>query len=249
MSCYNLTLTMSFREMSDLWFQSMRFVQTTLIHSRLQKLSLSHTHTFACTHHQPGINVGHRSCLWNGLLAVAPGHPFLAKTIEIVVNNIRNRFTSVDYDDMLCPNPVLIVSHNVDMLFTCGPCILGAGMNDVLKRHMQHQFEIGEVDIWANERSETHSDRIVVEPDDPRLAIPGRSIILHQNKKDMGAHRFTWADRNIVVAATDMPDYDDRPPTKEHYSKTHEKEGIYGLQKLYRNNKRANEKIIIRVQP
>ena len=56
---------------------------------------------------EPGIHVGHRSCLWNGLLAVAPGHPFLAKTIELVVNNIRNRFTSVDYADMLCPNPVL----------------------------------------------------------------------------------------------------------------------------------------------
>lgn len=71
---------------------------------------------------EPGIHVGHRSCLWNGLLAVAPGHPFLAKTIEIVVNNIRNRFTSVDYANMLCPNPVLSVLHSVDTLFTCGPC-------------------------------------------------------------------------------------------------------------------------------
>jgi mannosyltransferase OCH1-like enzyme len=71
---------------------------------------------------EPGIHVGHRSCLWNGFLAVAPGHPFLARTIEIVVNNIRNRFTSVDYANMLCPNPVLSVLHSVDTLFTCGPC-------------------------------------------------------------------------------------------------------------------------------
>jgi hypothetical protein len=26
----------------------------------------------------------------------------------------------------------------------------------------------------------------------------------------MGAHRFTWAEINLLVAATDMPGYDDR---------------------------------------
>ena len=41
---------------------------------------------------EPGISVGHRSCLWNGFLAVTPGHPFLAKTIELVVNKIRKLY-------------------------------------------------------------------------------------------------------------------------------------------------------------
>ena len=95
---------------------------------------------------EPGSEVGRRSCLWNGLIASAPGHPYLARTIQIVVNNIRNRYTSVDYDDMLCPDPVLSVSHTVDTLFTCGPCILGAGINDLLGRHMQTQFETGDVE-------------------------------------------------------------------------------------------------------
>jgi hypothetical protein len=27
-------------------------------------------------------------------------HPFLARTNEIVINNIGNRFTAADYDDM-----------------------------------------------------------------------------------------------------------------------------------------------------
>ena len=80
---------------------------------------------FLTSQDSPGETIGHRSCLWNGLMAVAPGHPVLAQTIQTVVNNIRNRFTSVDYDDMLCPNPVLSVSHTVDTLFTCGPCIIG----------------------------------------------------------------------------------------------------------------------------
>ena len=199
---------------------------------------------------EPGIDVGHRSCLWNGFIASAPGHPFLVRTIEIVVNNIRNRFTSVDYDDMLCPNPILSVSHTVDTLFTCGPCILGASINNLLGLHMQNQFEAGEVDIWQSEREQLKSNNalderrsISVRPDDPRLLIPGRTIILEQNKNDMGAHRFTLAERHHIVAATDMPDYDDRPSTKEHYSKTHEKAGIYGIRKLYTDTKRANEEI------
>lgn len=62
----------------------------------------------------------------------------------------------------------------------------------------------------------------------------------------MGAHRFTWQDRNLVVAATDLPDADDRanqekPP--EHYSKTHVKAGIYGLDKLYTDHAKANEEL------
>lgn len=32
------------------------------------------------------------------------------------------------------------------------------------------------------------------------IDIPGRAIILQQNKWDMGAHRFTWVENNLVVA-------------------------------------------------
>lgn len=142
---------------------------------------------------------------------------------------------------MLCPNPVLSVSHTVDTLFTCGPCILGAAINNLLGRHMQTEFSIGDMDIWQSDRS--GNDAAHASPDDPRLLVPGRTVILEQNKEDMGAHRFTWADRHLIIAATDMPDYDDRPPTKEHYSKTHDKAGIYGLRKLYTDTKRANEEI------
>jgi hypothetical protein len=217
---------------------------------------------FVTAQDEPGQDIGHRSCLWNGFLASAPGHPFLARTIENVVNNIRNRFTSVDYDDMLCPNPVLSVSHTVDTLFTCGPCILGASINDVLGRHRQTGFDYGDVDLFAapTENSQDDQENVVdvnvnvdtaIEPDDPRLLVPGRTILLQQNKDDMGAHRFTLAEINLVVASTDLPDYDDRPPTYQHYSKTHESFGIYGLPKqeasLYVNEKRANEEIRIRV--
>lgn len=109
---------------------------------------------------------------------------------------------------------------------------------------MQDEFEIGDVDLWRGQSREDAS------PNDPRFLIPGRTIILAQNKQDMGAHRFTWTDRNLMVAATDMPDYDDRPPSLVHYSKTHLKVGVYGLQKLYNDtlSQRANEELRIIVK-
>jgi len=199
---------------------------------------------------EPGSSVGHRMCLWNGLIAAAPGHPFLAKAIETVVNNIRNRFTSVDVDNMLCPSPELSIAHSFDILFTAGPCLLGAAINDVLGRHPQTSFGAGDIDLFEKERTDTGDvdnplDSVPV--DDPRLRVPGRTVILRQNKWDMGAHRFTWEEENLVVAATDMPDYDDRDKIEGnvHYSDTHVKFGIYGLEKLYVNREIANEAVRI----
>jgi Glycosyltransferase sugar-binding region containing DXD motif len=211
---------------------------------------------FLTAQDSPGEKIGHRSCLWNGLMAVAPAHPVLAQTIQTVVNNIRNRYTSVDYDDMLCPNPVLSVSHTVDTLFTCGPCILGASLNDVLRRHRQTGFDYGEIDIFATEKNEVISNSAayassdylsLIEPDDPRWLIPGKTILLKQNKADMGSHRFTATDKNLIVAVTDMPEYDDRPKSIQHYSKSHVKFGVYGLSKLYHDQNRANEEVLIRI--
>ena len=201
---------------------------------------------------EPGIKVGQQSCLWNGFMAVAPGHPFVAKTIELVVNNIRNRFTSVDYDDMLCPNPILSTAHLFDILFTTGPCILGTAMNLVLQRPAQTGFTPGEIDVWGIGGDNGGADGLSggsgdapplrVEPNDPRLAIPGRSIILRQNKNDMGAHRFTLEERNIVVCSTDMPDYDDRPK-KPHYAESGKQTALYGTAQLYSDFVSANEEI------
>ena len=137
---------------------------------------------------EPGKPVGRRMCLWNGLIAAAPGHPYLAKVIETVVNNVRNRFTSVDVDAMFCPNPELSVLHAFDTLFTAGPCILGATVNKVLGRHGQTQFEAGEIYPWsdANKGASFQGTGFVTGMDDtPDHRIPGRTIILHQDKWDV----------------------------------------------------------------
>mmetsp|Transcript_19621 Transcript_19621/g.30248 ORF Transcript_19621/g.30248 Transcript_19621/m.30248 type:complete len:755 (-) Transcript_19621:44-2308(-) len=180
---------------------------------------------------EPGNQVGKQMCAWNGLLAAAPGHSILANAIQNVVNNARNRFTSVDMDNMFCPNPELSILHAFDTLFTAGPCILGATINEVMGRNRQTQFEPGTL------------------PDPQHKLFPGRAIILNQNKWDMGAHRFTLLEENMVVAATDMPDYEDRPVSdKKHYSETHARVGVYGLEGLYVNKHKANEDIRILVK-
>jgi Glycosyltransferase sugar-binding region containing DXD motif len=58
---------------------------------------------------QPGTLLNKQMCVANGIIAAAPGHRFLAKALETVVNQVRNRFTIVDIDATFCPNPELSV--------------------------------------------------------------------------------------------------------------------------------------------
>lgn len=142
------------------------------------------------------------ACVWQGLIAAAPGHAFLAQAIETVVNQVRNRYTSIDLDASFCePEPRLAerinfkVLHMFDVLFTAGPCLLGASMNRVLGRHGQNVWEPG--DVQEVPTSKEHY-------------VPGRTVILKQNKWDMAGHRFTIVDENLIVAATDLENSDDR---------------------------------------
>ena len=117
----------------------------------------------------PGIKPDKRMCLWNGFIAAAPAHPYLSRAIEHVVNNIRNRFTVVDYDRMMCPNVEMSVVHAFSTLFTAGPCILGLTVNEVMGRDLQQTFVEGDL-----------------EGSGEGVVVPGRTIILQQNKWDMG---------------------------------------------------------------
>jgi Glycosyltransferase sugar-binding region containing DXD motif len=198
---------------------------------------------------EPGVGVNRRFCVWNGLIASAPGHPFLAKAIETVVNQVRNRFTSVDVDARFCPNQEMSILHSFDMLFTAGPCLLGSAINFSLGREGQQRFVPGE--LVPKEMDEyKKASSFVIGAEEPLSRIPGRTIILHQEKWDMGSHRFTFVEKNLVVAATDLEDSDDRAnqaatsgKKTEHYSKTHAQTGIYGLEGLYTDRKSANEDV------
>lgn len=211
-------------------------------------------------------------CLWNGFIASAPGHPILAKAIETVTNQVRNRMTSVDMDATFCDAPELSMSHAYDTLFTAGPCLLGASLNRVLGRHPQAPHVAGEFDPWTPEqkpRTLEGTKFVFGAEDEPDQRLPGRTIVLSQNKWDMGAHRFTFVEQNLVLAATDLPDSNDREnweeiaagegeeaeaaramverwdPAPAHYSQAHVRKGIYGVEGVYINQKRANEDIKI----
>ena len=184
-------------------------------------------------------------CLWNGFMAAAPGHPFLAKAIETVVNQVRNRFTSVDVDEKFCTNSetsTLETSalHAFDTLYVAGPCLLGASINQVLRRNLQTQFEAGDLQMPS---------RGVEGGNETFVNIPGRTVILHQNLEDMGAHRFTQKDLNLVVGATALPQSKDDPDTanSRHYSETRMKKSVYGAEHVYRDQEQANEDILIKV--
>jgi len=180
----------------------------------------------------PGRDEGSGSCVWNGFLAAAPGHPFIAKAIEMAVNVIRNRYTSVDIDGMLCPNVNLDHSHHWDLLYITGPCLLGAAINSVVGNHLQEEITAGEINVW--ELSMPHNSK---------AAVPGRTVILGQNKEDMGAHLFTWIERNIIVASTDMPDYEDDKKSSKHYSDYTKRNSIFGLENIYKDLTPADEMI------
>jgi hypothetical protein len=131
----------------------------------------------------PGTRPDRRMCLWNGFIASAPAHPFLSRAIEHVVNNIRNRYTVVDYDHMMCPNPELSVVHAFSTLFTAGPCILGLAVNEVMGRDLQQTFADGDLEGAGSANG-----------------VPGRTIILNQNKWDMGGEDVLHLMHDLLIA-------------------------------------------------
>lgn len=161
--------------------------------------------------------------------------------IETAVNNILQRFTSVDIAAMLCPLPEMSVVTSFSPLFVAGPCLLGSTINTVLGRHPQTQFEAGE--LIADSANATLS---ATRSPTANGKIPGRTIILNQNKNDMGAHRFTFLEQNLIVLSTDFPDSDDREKLEGvvHYSETRIRFEIYGVENVYKDNERTKGPLI-----
>lgn len=143
-----------------------------------------------------------------------------------------------------------------------GPCILGASVNKVLGRHPQTSFDVNTTGIVSDDENlggtiregVTHetATRTTGRSD---IHIPGRIDFLDENKEDMGAYRFTLRRKNLIVAATDMPGFDDRGKLsgsddnkhapEDHYSKLRKSGKIYGMSGLYKDNLSANELIKI----
>lgn len=186
---------------------------------------------------EPGKKIQKRMCLWNGFIAAAPGHPFLAKVVESVVNNIRRRYTSIDMARDHCPltgsskeeMPEMSIIHSFSPLFVAGkqrgeirdiagnsrvslvqrvcrvgcssdalvplgPCMLGGTINKVLGRDGQTQFESGELHFEPAGQTKDGAKTALVHDEqsfsigldeEPHKRIPGRTIILNQDKWDV----------------------------------------------------------------
>lgn len=190
----------------------------------------------------PGGGINNQVCLWNGFIASAPGHPIIAQAIKTVVNNVQNRFTSLDIMNTYCPDPDLHLMHMYDVLFTAGPCVLGASVNQVFGRDRNTKYEAGDVYSQVNFTLDDDGSR-----SNAKLKVPGRTVILEQNKKDMGVHTFIFPEKNLMIAATDFPDYDDRTrldsSSKIHYSTIRKENEVYGVTGLYSNRNIAHKRI------
>jgi hypothetical protein len=119
--------------------------------------------------------------------------------------------------------------------------------------HRQTTFEPGDIDLFPKHSGKEQLDSAIhrhsfnLTSTDPRLLVPGRSIILKRDSIDKFPHRFIWAERNRVAAVTNIPDYDDRPETLAHYGNIHDDFKIYGLTGVYKDTNRANEEIMIEI--
>lgn len=185
---------------------------------------------------QPSINRQKQPCALNSFIAAAPGHPFLAKALETAVNQIRNRFTVLDFDATYCPDPDIAMVHHKDMLYTAGPCLLGASINRVLGRHPQTTIPTGELHKVGSVSS-SHE------------VIPGRTLILKYDAFRHRGHHMIWQEKNMVVASTRLESLDNetRLRNRRPYYFLHELPVLYGLQRVYVDTNKANENIRIRV--
>jgi mannosyltransferase OCH1-like enzyme len=86
-------------------------------------------------------------CLWNGIIGSEPGHPFLVRAVERLVNLIIHRADFYDLERDLCRrNGNTMENWKVRAephLFLSGPCALGISMNEVLNRTSLDRIDIG----------------------------------------------------------------------------------------------------------
>jgi hypothetical protein len=76
-------------------------------------------------------------CFWNGLIGAAPGHPFLVRAVERLVNLILNRADLYDMEREICksdgPRVVEVwKSRAMPEVPMSGPCALGVAVNEAL---------------------------------------------------------------------------------------------------------------------
>eukprot|EP00816_Leptocylindrus_hargravesii_P003333 CAMPEP_0196804642 /NCGR_PEP_ID=MMETSP1362-20130617/4299_1 /TAXON_ID=163516 /ORGANISM="Leptocylindrus danicus, Strain CCMP1856" /LENGTH=1033 /DNA_ID=CAMNT_0042177083 /DNA_START=13 /DNA_END=3111 /DNA_ORIENTATION=- len=181
---------------------------------------------------EPGYESDERFCLWNGLMGASPGHPFMVRAVERSLNMILNRADAFDIEQETCQ----ISGREMDYwklrlsppLNMCGPCALGMSVNEALGRDSLSKYEVGLM------KSDHNGYRWGTNPDNPGHL---NFNILQANKEDLGLHRFTDVERDVIVASTDISGVNAKDatesirkngaPKKKHYSETLDRYSVW----------------------
>lgn len=188
-------------------------------------------------------------CLWNGLIGAAPGHPFLVKAVERLINMILDKADILDLERDIChisgkDSTETWKVRAVPELLLSGPCGLGVSINEALHKDPTARFEVGWITPSAFKSQDSFSDL-------------GDVMILMQDKNDLGAMRFTDVERNILVASTDMPGLSKLPLStsgsirksqgRKHYSLAAMGSWLWGTRDIYNNMNVSNEYVNLQV--
>jgi mannosyltransferase OCH1-like enzyme len=198
-----------------------------------------------------GEYAGEPFCLWNGLIGAAPGHPFIVRAVERLVNLILERSDLYDMERDICrrtDEPVETWKIRAEpLLLFSGPCALGVAANEALNRPSLASFDTGwlGLDNLGYGGKQDHGD----------------ALILVGDKYDTGAFRISDPERNFVVASTELPGLvktarNPANPTEgekrrqvlrkkplAHYSSFGNSAFVWGSRNIYKDDLVTNERL------
>lgn len=111
---------------------------------------------------------GEPFCLWNGVIGSAPGHPFMTRAVERLVNLILERADLYDMERDVCRR----VGREIEnwkvraepLLLASGPCALGVAVNDAIGRDSLARLDIGWIpsDAIQDDSGQDHGDALIM---------------------------------------------------------------------------------------
>lgn len=202
-----------------------------------------------------GEYAGEPFCLWNGLIGAAPGHPFIVRAVERLVNLILDRADLYDMERDICREvdyPVETWKIRAEpLLLFSGPCALGVAANEAMNRPSLEAFDTG----WLGLENMGYGGK----------QDHGDALILVGDKFDNGAFRISDPERNFVVASTELPGLVKKArspmnPTegekrrqvlrkkpKPHYSASARGTFVWGSRNIYKDDLVTNERLQLNV--
>jgi hypothetical protein len=198
-----------------------------------------------------GEYAGEPFCLWNGLIGAAPGHPFIVRAVERLVNLILERSDLYDMERDICrrvDEPVETWKIRAEpLLLFSGPCALGVAANEARGRPSLEAFDTG----WLGLENLGYGGK----------QDHGDALILVGDKFDAGAFRISDPERDFVVASTELPGLVKKArnpanPTEgekrrqvlrkkplPHYSTSARGTTVWGSKNIYKDDLVTNERL------